>query len=92
MAAKRREAVITAGLLKKIKFPPSPKTKKRINERFDLGRNEWNNSDDSNNDFVPLKKMPKECLYHIFDKKDVHFWGFHGTMEFVFQSLYTAKE
>ena len=59
MAVKRREAVVAPGLLKKIQFPPPPKTKKRIKERFDLGMNEWNNSDDSNDDFLPLKKIPK---------------------------------
>ena len=42
-----REAVVAPGLLEKIQFPPSPKTKKRIKERFDLGMNEWNDSDDS---------------------------------------------
>ena len=58
MAVKRREAVVAPGLLKKIQFPPPPKTKKRIKEKFDLGMNEWNNSDD---DFLPLKKVPKSA-------------------------------
>ena len=29
------------------------------------------------------------CPFDIFDKKDVHFRGFHGTMESVFQSLHS---
>ena len=29
------------------------------------------------------------CPFDIFDKKDVRFLGFHGTMESVFQSLHS---
>ena len=61
MTVKRREAVVTPGLLEKIQFLPSPKTKKRIKERFDLGMNEWNDSDDINDDFLPLNKIPKSA-------------------------------
>ena len=32
-------------------------------ERFDLGMNEWNDSDDSNDDFLPLKKY-RRALVH----------------------------
>ena len=45
MAAKRWAVVVTPSwlknimLLKNIKFPPSPKTKKPINEWFDHGMN-----------------------------------------------------
>ena len=96
---------------------------KQIKEKFDLGINEWNDSDDSNDDFLPLKKNTEErlymlhtslftievqkkdgsnyppasihlllcglqrimrhnncCPFNIFDKKDVRFRGFHGTM------------
>ena len=95
-------------------------------ERFDLGMNEWNDSDDSNDDFLPLKNTEERlytlrtlslftievrkkdgsmhpptsihlllcglrhnnrCPFDIFDKKDIRFRGFHGTMESVFQSL-----
>jgi len=63
LAVKRREAVVAPGLLEKIQFPPSSKTKKRIKERFDLGMNEWNDSDDSNDDFLPLK-IYRRALVH----------------------------
>ena len=63
MAVKRRETVVSPGLFEKIQFPLSPKMKKRIKERFDLGMNEWNNSDDSNDDFLSLKKY-RRALVH----------------------------
>ena len=61
MAVKRKEAVVSPGLLENIQFPPSLKMKKRIKERFDFGMNEWNDSDDSNDDFLPLKIIPKSA-------------------------------
>ena len=65
MAVKRKEAVVSPGLLENIQFPPSLKMKKRIKERFDFGMNEWNDSDDSNDDFLPLKKIPKSASHVI---------------------------
>ena len=43
--------MVVPSLLEKVKFPPSPLTKKRIKESFDLGMNDWNDSDD---DLEPL--------------------------------------
>jgi len=58
------EAVVSPSLLKKIKFPPSLKAKKRINKRFDLGINDWNDSN-SKDDFLPPKKIPCMCFAQL---------------------------
>lgn len=53
---------ISASLLEGIQFPPSPSTKRRIKENFNLGMDNWLNSDDDSDDFQPLKKYCKQNI------------------------------